>query len=148
MVRFLELETQDVLLERQTKLLKVFHYWACDRGGTARGSQRFGGPTMTFNDFLPMMQECRLLDSRLDVRRLCKAYGLATCNDDILPQMHPNNADSEMTFDEFLECLSRCAEYQSPPDRFGERLPLADILRNWLDKRFFFEISKIFPQRL
>lgn len=65
------------------------------------------------------------LNANLDPKRLTKCFGHSVGHSELLSQIHPNNQECEMMFDEFLECLTRCAVC------LGERPHVSEVLQMW-----------------
>ena len=71
---------------------------------------------MSFNHIHSLFEKTEGFDPNFGVKKLMESYCKIACDSDLLPQEHPNNQNSEMVFDEFLDLLLRCC-------RWAERKP-------------------------
>mmetsp|Transcript_50469 Transcript_50469/g.96411 ORF Transcript_50469/g.96411 Transcript_50469/m.96411 type:complete len:368 (-) Transcript_50469:448-1551(-) len=145
MVAYLKPETLAVIKQYQAPLLKCFWFWAIERGASAMGLHRAGGVTMTYNDFLSMMTEMDFLNANLDPKRLTKCFGHSVGHSELLSQIHPNNQECEMMFDEFLECLTRCAVCLAGAT---DARALHVELENFIANEYLMKMANLYPSRL
>jgi hypothetical protein len=66
---------------------------------------------MSFNHIHSIFEKTEGFDPNFGVKKLMESYCKITCDSDLLPQEHPNNQNSEMVYDEFLDLLLRCCRW-------------------------------------
>jgi len=109
---FLEFRSEPIrgLLYRQnihTNLRKIFDYFVSTYPHN-KIKRNVIGPmdlTMSLNHVYYALEKMEVFDSLFSYKKCVATYCQVTCDSDLLPQEHPNNQNSEMTFDEFLEMV-------------------------------------------
>ena len=66
---------------------------------------------MSFNHIHSLFEKTEGFDPNFGVKKLMESYCKIACDSDLLPQEHPNNQNSEMVYDEFLDLLLRCCRW-------------------------------------
>ena len=98
---------------------------------------------MSFNHVFCMFEKTGGFDPQFGVKKLMEIFCKTTCDSDLLPQEHPNNQNSEMVYDEFLQLLLRCARAKKwPGDSVEEQF------RSYLVDEIFVKTAKIMPGKL
>eukprot|EP00898_Chlorokybus_atmophyticus_P000467 jgi/Chlat1/1420/Chrsp12S01981 len=135
-----------ILETNEAKLLKVFRYFIADKSK----ARRPGGPTMSFNEYYQMMMDLDMMDAKLDPRAVARVFTKSTGYTDILPQVHANNSESEMTFDEYVESLLHCAcLYRHAGDNSGgAHNSMPTTVHDWLLRKYLPTAKEKLPGRL
>jgi hypothetical protein len=124
---------------------KVFEYYIRTYKAN-KHKQGMVGPndiTMSFNHVHSVFERVESFDPNFGVKKLMEAFCKITCDSDLLPQEHPNNQNSEMVFEEFLDLLLRCARAKKWPGATPQ-----ECLRSFLVDEIFYKTSKIMPGKL
>eukprot|EP00290_Baffinella_frigidus_P051542 CAMPEP_0180388142 /NCGR_PEP_ID=MMETSP0989-20121125/30653_1 /TAXON_ID=697907 /ORGANISM="non described non described, Strain CCMP2293" /LENGTH=398 /DNA_ID=CAMNT_0022389129 /DNA_START=36 /DNA_END=1232 /DNA_ORIENTATION=+ len=95
---------------------KIFEFFiASYRSGKKKGEGTLGplDLTMSLNHLLVMVEKMELFDPTFNVKKCVETFSKLTCDSDLLPQEHPNNANSEMIYDEFCDLVTRMARLKA-----------------------------------
>mmetsp|Transcript_13406 Transcript_13406/g.31755 ORF Transcript_13406/g.31755 Transcript_13406/m.31755 type:complete len:143 (+) Transcript_13406:251-679(+) len=133
---------EKILRDRQCRLMKVFLYFGTDLAEVPMEAQLPGGPIMSFNEFLQLLDESRVLESRLDPRKVRDIFQDVTGIAEVVASNHKNNKNSEMTFAEFLEALVHCAAVLQPAK---DATTLQDHVVDFLDDKLFSHCQTAVP---
>ena len=127
------------------KSRKVFEYYIrIYKANKVR--QGMVGPndiTMSFNHVHSVIEKTESFDPNFGEKKLMECFCKITCDSDLLPQEHPNNQNSEMVYDEFLDIILRVARAKKYPGATPE-----ECLRGFMVNKIFYETNKMMPGKL
>ena len=86
-----------------------------------------------------------MLDAKLDPRKVKDTFQDITGAAEVVAGVHKNNRQTEMIYDEFLECLVRCALVLKPADASKDEPLLIDHVRTFIDDMIFRHCAKSVP---
>jgi hypothetical protein len=127
---------QQLATDFRVPLEKIFRYYSVDKpntvvgAGSGSGTQQFWkvrsiellDDTMNFNELYRWIQNFELFTPDFKPKDAQKLFARVTGSDEIVAQIHKNNADSEMILDEFIEFLFMLAlAHTKPPKDDGSR---------------------------
>ena len=142
---YLDFRNKDVqacLLEpvREQRLRKIYDYFISSYKSNKLRSDKIGEKdmTLTMNHVLVMMDKTNLFDPDYNVKKCAETYGSIICDTDLLPQEHPNNQNSEMTFWEFLEFAVRISKLKKSYGNFSK----------WIDEDFIAACARVIPGKI
>ena len=92
-----------------------------------------------------MLQTCEVLDARLDPRKVKDLFQEVTGASEVVAGVHKNNRQTEMTYDEWIEFLVRCALVLKPADNSKEEPSLLDHVRTFIDDMIFQRCAQSVP---
>ena len=132
-------QLQQLATEFRVPLEIIFRYYSVDKpntvvhahdgGGEAQSAQQFWkvrslellDDTMNFNELYKWLNRFELMDSVFKPKDAAKLFARVTGSDQIVAQVHKNNADSEMILDEFIEYIFMvCLVHTQPVKDTGD----------------------------
>eukprot|EP00873_Tetraselmis_striata_P003628 jgi/Tetstr1/423892/TSEL_014515.t1 len=138
-------EIQEVIRTRQTRLMKCFLHFGQDVTDITAEEKLMGGPVMSYNDFLSMLEASDVMDAQLDPRRVRDIFQEVTGVTEVVASRHKNNRNTELIYDEFQELIVRCAMVVRRAGAEGAQA--ADHVQAFLDGFVFACAATLIPGR-
>jgi len=99
--------------------------------------------TMSFNHVYVAMERMNIYDPNYNLKKCVDLYCKVTCDSDLLPQEHPNNQNSEMIFNEFLDFLVRTARVKGDRDK-----AIGQVLYEFINDEFIPKAARVIPGKI
>jgi len=127
------------------KLRKVFDYFVTTYKSSKLRTSVVGAQdlSMSLNHVLVMQEKMDMFDPSFNVKRCAEMFAKIVVDSDLLPQEHPNNANSEMIFNEYLDFLMRTARAKN-----SSKDTTADVVKKFISEEIIPKAARLLPGKL